>query len=109
MQVASHGLRATTRNATNFAVPGIRGVHLPAYIRIHPRLPQTQRLFTQSRNLLARFFNHLTSPGLHIPTTPTVGGSLHSSARGYASIQHGFSFPVRTALARGVQIGRAHV
>ena len=103
MQLASHGLRATTRNATNFAVPGIRGVHLPAYIRIHPRLPQTQRLFTQSRNLLARFFNHLTSPGLHIPTTPTVGGSLHSSARGYASIQHGFSFPVRTALARGVQ------
>jgi len=28
---------------------------------------------------------------------------LHSTARGYASIQHGFSFPVRTALARGVQ------
>jgi hypothetical protein len=108
MQLASHGLRAATRNASNF-VPGAgssRGIHIPTYIRLHPRLPtpgQTQKLFTQSRNFLARFFNHLTAPGLRIPTTPSVSHSLHSTARGYASVQQGFSFPVRTALARPLQ------
>ena len=113
MQLASHGPRAIARNASNFvphttASNSSRSIHIPAYLRIHPRLPitpggQTQRLFIRSRNFLARFFYHLTTTGLHIPTTPTVGRSLHSTARGYASIQHGFSFPVRTTLARGVQ------
>lgn len=109
MQLASHGLRAITRNASNFIPHGAgssRGIHVPAFIRTHPRLPtpgQAQRFFTQSRNLLSRFFNHLTSPGLRIPTTPSVGRSLHSTARGYTSIQQGFSFPLRTALARPVQ------
>ena len=111
MQLASHGLRVVTRSASNFvphnaAVAGSsRGIHVPAFVRFHPRLPtpgHTQRLFTQSRNLLARFFNHLTAPGLHIPT-PSGGQSLYSTARGYASIQQGFSFPVKTALARPVQ------
>lgn len=108
--LASHGARATTRNASNFiphtstgAAGKSRAIHIPSFVRVHPRVPrvgQTQKLFTQSRNLLSQFFNHLTAPGLRVPTSSPVARSLQTAARGHATIQQGFSLPVRTALSR---------
>ncbi|KAF5386959.1 hypothetical protein D9615_001945 [Tricholomella constricta] len=108
--LASQGARTSARHASSLlhhqagAVPGSsRGLHIPSFTRVHPRIPnlgQTQKLFSQSRHIVTRFFNLLTAPGLRVPTTPTVGHSIHNAARRYSTIQQGFSFHLRTALAR---------
>ncbi|RDB24013.1 hypothetical protein Hypma_008649 [Hypsizygus marmoreus] len=111
--LASHGARAATRNASNLiphtgtaGVGASRGIHIPSFVRVHPRIPnpaKAQKLFTQSRNLLAQFFNHLTAPGLRAPTAPSISRSFHGAARVHTTIQQGFSLPARVALSRPLQ------
>ncbi|TFK34846.1 hypothetical protein BDQ12DRAFT_688942 [Crucibulum laeve] len=121
MPLASHGaLRAAARKVSNALVNGghngpghtttSRSIHIPTAARqatahAHPaasvtRSSTTQKLFTQTRTLLAQFFTHLTAPGLHVPTYAHNVGSRSLHTAGRATIQSGFSLPVRTALAR---------
>jgi len=104
MQLASHGARAAARNISN--VPHMAGntsrsIHIPSYLRPQPRVPGsfTQKLLSQTRIALTRFFTHLTAPGIGVQ--PSFTRSLHQAGR--TSIQQGLSFPVRTALSRPLQ------
>ena len=116
MQLASHGARTAIRNPSNFiprtansaAANSSRSIHTPSFARIQLRVltpGTTQKLFTQTRSALARFVAHLTAPGLRVPNAPSVARSFHGAAHAQAraTIQQGFSFPVRTALSRPLQ------
>ncbi|KDR81671.1 hypothetical protein GALMADRAFT_207112 [Galerina marginata CBS 339.88] len=72
--------------------------HVPVFQSIRPRSPP-HKLFSASKNLLQRFFTHLTAPGFRIPSYLYENGtrSLHNPVRGY-TIQSGLSLPARHAL-----------
>lgn len=88
-----------------------RSLHIPSFVRggIHtrpisitsvPARNPAHKLFTQSRSILARFFDLLTAPGLR---APYAARSMHSgigSRATSATIQNGLSFPMRTAFNR---------
>ncbi|KAF9472213.1 hypothetical protein BDN70DRAFT_887255 [Pholiota conissans] len=125
MQFASTGVRNAARNGSNAIVhhgghnrsggptaanhPNkfIRATNLfcAPHIPSIPTLPRDPhyKLFSASKNLLQRFFEHLTAPGLRVP--PYIAEvqyysarSLHGTSLRGSRIQNGLSLPVRYAL-----------
>ncbi|KAG1748906.1 uncharacterized protein EDB91DRAFT_1079035 [Suillus paluster] len=114
MSAVSHGTRHLRQGigGTKHYAPGAgpaRSIHIPAFTP--PRAPQTsaaQRIFTNSRNLVSRFFAHLTTPGLaHSASVVAPSHSLvrpahfHSTAQ---SVKASYSLPVRNALYRPLSL-----
>lgn len=94
-----HG--GTQARHASTAAPSIHG---PGPCPPKPSRYPSHKLFTQSRNFLTRIFNHLTAPGLRVPTHIHNGGagaarSLHSGAT--PTIRSGLSFHARVALSSG--------
>ncbi|KAG6861643.1 hypothetical protein C0995_013645 [Termitomyces sp. Mi166 len=117
--LSSQGIRTTVRhvhnilpNRTGVGTSTTRGLHIPSYARVHPRLPnlgQTQKLFSKSRHIVTQFFKLLTAPGIHVPVPATVVNAVNGTLR-YPTIQQGFSLHVKNALAgssRGTFLPRA--
>lgn len=117
MSAVSHGTRHLRQGigGTKHYAPGAgsaRSIHIPAFIP-SPRAPQpstAQRIFTNSRNLVSRFFAHLTTPGLaHSASVVAPSHSLvrpahfHSTAQ---SVKASYSLPVRNALYRPLSLPR---
>ncbi|OAX41874.1 hypothetical protein K503DRAFT_767266 [Rhizopogon vinicolor AM-OR11-026] len=118
MSAVLHGTRHLRQGigGTKHYAPGAgpaRSLHVSAFappLRT-PQLPSTaQRIFTNSRNLVSRFFAHLTTPGLvhHVPVA-VPGRSLvrpahfHSTAQ---SVKSSYSLPVRNALYHPLSVPR---
>ncbi|KAF9052881.1 hypothetical protein BJ165DRAFT_809565 [Panaeolus papilionaceus] len=74
---------------------------IPNLASIRPRNP-SHKLFSASKNFLQRFITHLTTPGFRAPTffndIVRSSRSLYNPNLHRASIQNGFSLPVRNAL-----------
>ncbi|KAG6868213.1 hypothetical protein C0993_006076 [Termitomyces sp. T159_Od127] len=117
--LASQGMRTTVRhvhnvlpNKTGVGVSTTRGFHVPSYVRVNPHLPnlgKTQKLFHHSKHIVTQFFKLLTTPGFRAPVPATVANAVNSTVR-YPTIQQGFSFHVKNALAgscRGTFLPRA--
>ncbi|KAG2140969.1 uncharacterized protein EDB93DRAFT_1089736, partial [Suillus bovinus] len=74
-----------------------------------PQLSNAQRIFTHSRNLVSRFFAHLTTPGLAHSVSVAPSHSLvrpahfHSTAQ---SVKASYSLPVRNALYHPLSLPR---
>ncbi|KAG2138961.1 hypothetical protein DEU56DRAFT_801098 [Suillus clintonianus] len=117
MSAVSHGTRHLRQGigGTKHYAPGsgpARSLHIPAFtppLRA-PQPSTAQRLFTNSRNLVSRFFAHLTTPGLaHSASTVAVAPS-HSLVRPAhfhsitQSVKASYSLPVRHALYRPLSL-----
>lgn len=108
MQLASHGTRAATRTANNF-IPrsanfAARSIHLQSSLRASQTTHSSaQRFFKQARTLISRFTAQLTAPGLRAPHISTIARPLSGLAAQRATIQQGFSLPVRISLSRPLQ------
>src|ERR1700685_1004392 len=120
MQLASYGTRALPARYLSRLIPHNPGIKLSnagRSIHIGP-LPRSitagtaQKLVQQSRNVLTRFFAHLTAPGLRAPPSsfPTPARSLHTASRtGIHGIHANLSLPARHALSRGPFLPRPPV
>jgi len=120
MQLASYGTRALPARYLSRLIPHNPGIKLSnpgRSIHIGP-LPRSiaagtaQKLVQQSRNVLTRFFAHLTAPGLRAPPSsfPTPSRSLHTASRtGIQGIHANLSLPARHTLSRGPFLPRAPV
>lgn len=118
MSVVSHGTRHLRQGigGTKHHAPGAgpaRSLHVSSFAP-PMRTPQpstAQRIFTNSRNIVSRFFAHLTTPGLahHVPAAAASSRSLvrpahfHSTAQ---TIKSSYSLPVRNALYRPLSVPR---
>jgi len=118
MQLASYGTRGLpTRYLSRIINPGINNINGTAARSIHiaplsrAAAPGTaQKVVQQTRNIISRFFAHLTAPGLRAPPTsfPTVARSLHTASKtGIQGIHANLSLPARYALSRGPFLPRA--
>ncbi|KIK41545.1 hypothetical protein CY34DRAFT_805915 [Suillus luteus UH-Slu-Lm8-n1] len=119
MSAVSHGTRHLRQGigGTKHYAPGAgpaRSIHSSAFIPpLRTPQPSTaQRIFTNSRNLVSRFFAHLTTPGLaHSVSTVAAAPShslvrpahFHSTAQ---SVKASYSLPVRNALYRPLSLPR---
>lgn len=119
MSAVSHGTRHLRQGigGTKHYAPGpapARSLHSSAFIPpLRTPQPSTaQRIFTNSRNLVSRFFAHLTTPGLtHSASAVAVAPShslvrpahFHSTAQ---SVKASYSLPVRNALHRPLSLPR---
>lgn len=117
MSAVSHGTRhlrqgiGGTKHYAPSAGP-VRSLHVSAFAP-PMRTPQpstAQRIFTNSRNLVSKFFAHLTTPGLaHYVPAAAPSRSLvrpahfHSTAQ---SVKASYSLPVRNALYRPLSVPR---
>lgn len=120
MQLASYGTRALPARYLSRIIPHNSGINLnnaARSIHIGP-LPRpsastagtAQKVVQQTRNILTRFFAHLTAPGLRAPSTsfPSTARSLHTASRtGIQGIHANLSLPARHALSRGPFLPRA--
>ncbi|PPQ87983.1 hypothetical protein CVT25_001062 [Psilocybe cyanescens] len=126
MHYASPGVRNVARKGSNVLIhghsgPGVgtsngqtsRPIHLfsildslhPPHLPLMPTLVRnpSHRLFSASKNILQKFFSHLTAPGLRAPVhfsgqIPRASTrSLHNAIRG-TTIQSSLSLPARHAL-----------
>ncbi len=124
MQHASAGVRNASRKGSStllhhggFNGPGsgtangpCKSIHTSNHLQsnlhvfrppLPPRNPAHQ-LFSASKNLLQRFFTHLTAPGLRVPHIHTSQNystrSLHGTSLRPSTIQGGLSLPVRNSL-----------
>ncbi|KAG1868837.1 hypothetical protein C8R48DRAFT_539291, partial [Suillus tomentosus] len=116
MSAVSHGTRHLRQgiSGTKHHAPvtgSARSLHSSAFIPpLRTPHPSTaQRIFTNSRNLVSRFFAHLTTPGLAHSVAVAPSHSLvrpahfHSSAQ---SVKASYSLPVRNALYRPLSLPR---
>lgn len=116
MSAVSHGTRHLRQGigGTKHHAPvtgSARSLHSSAFIPpLRTPHPSTaQRIFTNSRNLVSRFFAHLTTPGLAHSVAVAPSHSLvrpahfHSSAQ---SVKASYSLPVRNALYRPLSLPR---
>lgn len=119
MSAVSHGTRHLRQGigGTKHYAPGAgpaRSLHSSAFIPpLRTPQPSTaQRIFTNSRNLVSRFFAHLSAPGLaHSASAAAVAPShslvrpahFHSTAQ---SVKSSYSLPVRNALYRPLSLPR---
>ena len=110
MQLASYGTRARYLSRFIPRNPGIslgRSIHIPAAAS---PAGTVEKVVNTTRNVLTRFFAHLTAPGLRAPSTsfPTTPRSLYTASRTRAQgIHANLSFPTRQTLARGPFLPRA--
>ena len=122
MQLASYGTRALPARYLSRLIPHNPGININRTVRsIHlqslprpaaPTAGTAQKVVQQTRNLLTRFFAHLTTPGLRAPPAsfPTSSRSLHTASRtGIQGIRANLSLPARHALSRGPFLPRAPV
>lgn len=117
MSAVSHGTRHLRQGigGTKHYVPGAgpaRSLHISAFappLRT-PQPSTAQRIFTNSRNLVSRFFAHLTTPGLAHSTSAVAVAPSHSLVRPAhfhstaQSIKTSYSLPVRNALYRPLSL-----
>lgn len=118
MSVVSHGTRHLRQGigGTKHYAPGAgpaRSLHVSAFApSLRAPQPSTaQRIFTNSRNIVSKFFAHLTTPGLahHVPAAAAPSRSLvrpahfHSTAQ---TVKSSYSLPVRNALYRPLSVPR---
>lgn len=117
MQLASYGTRALPARYLSRLIPHNPGINLNGAaarsIHIGPT-PTTagtgRKVIQQTRNVLTRFFAHLTAPGLRAPPTsfPTSARSLHTASRtGVQGIHANLSLHARHALSKGPFLPRA--
>ncbi|KIM87455.1 hypothetical protein PILCRDRAFT_814981 [Piloderma croceum F 1598] len=96
MQLASYGTRALPARYLSRLIPK----SLP--LRPQARPPTTaHKVVHQTRTYLARFFAHLTAPGLRAPPSsfPVPSRSLHTNLLRTNNIQANLSLPARHALS----------
>lgn len=120
MSAVSHGtrhLRQGIGGTKHYAAPGAgpaRSIHSSAFIPpLRTPQPSTaQRIFTNSRNLVSRFFAHLTTPGLAHSVSAVAAAPSHSLLRPAhfhstaQSVKASYSLPVRNALYRPLSLPR---
>ncbi|KAG2365876.1 hypothetical protein BDR07DRAFT_1449635 [Suillus spraguei] len=119
MSAVSHGARHLRQGigGTKHYAPGAgpaRSIHSSAFIPpLRTPQPSTaQRLFTNSRNLVSRFFAHLTTPGLAHSVSAAAAAPSHSLIRPAhfhstaQSVKASYSLPVRNALYRPLSLPR---
>ncbi|KAG1768601.1 hypothetical protein EV702DRAFT_1144144 [Suillus placidus] len=116
MSAVSHGARHLRQGigGTKHYAPGAgpaRSLHSSAFIPpLRTPQPSTaQRIFTNSRNLVSRFFAHLTTPGLVSGVAVAPSHSLVRPAHFHSttqSVKASHSLPVRNALYRPLSLPR---
>lgn len=119
MSAVSHGTRHLRQGigGTKHYAPGAgsaRSIHSSAFIPpLRTPQPSTaQRIFTNSRNLVSRFFAHLTTPGLAHSVSAVAAAPSHSLVRPAhfhstaQSVKASYSLPVRNALYRPLSLPR---
>lgn len=80
--------------------PGIRAIHTPSLFRVPQPISQAntaQKLFSQTKTIFGRFVAHLATPG-HIGTSAPLHNASSLVSSGRATIQQGYSLPVRHAM-----------
>ncbi|KAG1729810.1 hypothetical protein EDB19DRAFT_1742506 [Suillus lakei] len=117
MSAVSHGTRHLRQGigGTKHYAPGAgpaRSLHISTFsppLRT-PQPSTAQRIFTNSRNLVSRFFAHLTTPGLAHSTSAVAVAPSHSLVRPAhfhstaQRVKASYSLPVRNALYRPLSL-----